>query len=50
HMALGNGYPETGSTNKSAIHWDMIKSMWQGKVYADGELVYEKGYFVNWNA
>jgi aminopeptidase len=24
HMALGAGYPETGSHNKSAIHWDMI--------------------------
>ena len=24
HMALGAGYPETGSKNKSAIHWDMI--------------------------
>ena len=21
HMALGAGYPETGSTNESAIHW-----------------------------
>ena len=24
HMAVGAGYPETGSMNKSAIHWDMI--------------------------
>jgi aminopeptidase len=24
HMALGAGYPETGSQNKSDIHWDMI--------------------------
>jgi aminopeptidase len=24
HMALGAGYPETGSKNESAIHWDMI--------------------------
>ncbi|MCL5429683.1 MAG: aminopeptidase [Chloroflexi bacterium] len=24
HMALGAGYPETGSKNNSAIHWDMI--------------------------
>ena len=24
HMALGAGYPETGSLNHSAIHWDMI--------------------------
>ncbi|RPJ05150.1 MAG: aminopeptidase, partial [Deltaproteobacteria bacterium] len=27
HMALGAGYPETGSKNKSAIHWDMICDM-----------------------
>ena len=24
HMALGAGYPETGSVNTSTIHWDMI--------------------------
>ena len=27
HMALGSGYPETGSKNKSMIHWDMICGM-----------------------
>ena len=45
HMAVGAGYPETGSTNRSAIHWDMIKDMKQGRVYADGKLVYEGGRF-----
>ena len=45
HMAVGAGYPETGSQNRSAIHWDMIKDMKQGRVYADGELVYENGKF-----
>lgn len=45
HMAVGAGYPETGSTNRSAIHWDMIKEMKQGRVYADGKLVYESGKF-----
>ncbi|MCL1886148.1 MAG: aminopeptidase, partial [Dehalococcoidia bacterium] len=24
HVALGAGYPETGSVNESAIHWDMV--------------------------
>ena len=24
HLALGRSYPETGGTNESAIHWDMI--------------------------
>ena len=46
HMAVGAGYPETGSRNRSAIHWDMIKDMKEGRVYADGKLVYEGGRFV----
>ncbi len=48
HMALGNGYPETGSRNRSAIHWDLIKDMRspEARVYADGELVYKAGRFL----
>ncbi len=46
HMALGAAYPETGGKNKSSIHWDMIKGMREHKVYADGDLVYEKGKFI----
>jgi len=46
HMALGAGYPITGSKNVSAIHWDMIKDMRRGKVYIDGDLVYENGKFL----
>jgi aminopeptidase len=45
HMAVGAGYPETGSKNRSAIHWDMIKDMKQGRVFADGKLAYEGGRF-----
>jgi aminopeptidase len=45
HLAIGAGYPETGSTNRSGIHWDMIKDMKQGRVYADGKMVYEGGKF-----
>ena len=30
HMALGAGYPETGSKNESAIHWDMICDLRDG--------------------
>ena len=38
HMALGAGYPETGSTNRSAIHWDMIADLRDGGVVkVDGE-------------
>ena len=46
HMAVGAGYPETGSRNRSAIHWDMIKDMKQGRVLADGRPAYENGRFI----
>jgi aminopeptidase len=46
HMAIGAGYPETGSHNRSAIHWDMIKNMKQGRVLADGKPAYENGRFI----
>ncbi len=46
HMALGAGYPETGSENRSAIHWDMICDMHQdSEILVDGELVYKDGTF-----
>ena len=45
HMAVGASYPEAGGKNKSGIHWDMIKKMEDGKVYADGKLVYSEGKF-----
>ncbi len=47
HMALGAGYPETGSKNKSAIHWDMICDMREdSEIVADGEPFYKNGQFV----
>ena len=47
HMALGNGYPETGSKNKSSIHWDMICDMrTDSEILVDGELFYKNGQFV----
>jgi aminopeptidase len=47
HMALGAGYPETGSRNKSAIHWDMICDLRkESEILADGELFYKNGKFV----
>ncbi|HEY43581.1 MAG TPA: aminopeptidase [Anaerolineae bacterium] len=46
HMAVGYGFPETGSVNKSAIHWDMICDMRDGgQIFVDGELFYESGEF-----
>lgn len=47
HMAVGAGYPETGSVNRSAIHWDMICDMREGgEIWVDGDLLYKNGEFV----
>ena len=47
HMAIGMGYPETGSKNRSAVHWDMICDMRNdSEIYVDGELLYKNGQFV----
>ncbi len=47
HMALGAGYPETGSLNKSDIHWDMICDLREDSaIRVDGEVVYKNGEFV----
>lgn len=44
HLALGRGYKETLSKNKSAIHWDMIKDLRSGgELWFDGKLVQENG-------
>ena len=46
-MALGAGYPETGSRNHSSIHWDMICDLRQGgEIIVDDELLYKNGEFV----
>jgi aminopeptidase len=47
HLALGKGYPETGNTNLSALHWDMIFDLSQGgSIYVEGELIQENGRFL----
>lgn len=47
HMALGAGYPETGSRNKSMIHWDMICDLRvDSQITVDGELFYQDGQFI----
>jgi len=47
HIAFGAGYPQTGSKNKSAIHWDMICDLRQdSEVLLDGELIYKDGSFL----
>jgi len=47
HMALGAGYPESGSKNESSVHWDMICDLRKGgEILVDGELLYKDGEFV----
>jgi aminopeptidase len=49
HMALGQGYPETGNHNISGIHWDMICDLRPGgEIYADGEMFFKDGKFTRW--
>jgi aminopeptidase len=38
HLALGRSYPESGGTNESAVHWDLICDLRNGgRITADGE-------------
>lgn len=47
HLALGAGYPDTGSENRSAIHWDMLCDMRRdSEIRVDGETIYRNGAFL----
>jgi aminopeptidase len=46
HIAVGAGYPETGSKNKSSIHWDMICDIREeSEIIMDGDVIYKNGSF-----
>ena len=48
HVALGGGFDEAGTENKSELHWDLICDLREeGEVYADGELVWKAGSFLS---
>ncbi len=48
HLALGSGYPTTGSINASALHWDMVCDLRQGgEIHVDGALFARDGQFVD---
>jgi aminopeptidase len=48
HLALGASYPESGGKVRSALHWDLVCDLRTGSgVYADDELVYRDGRFVD---
>jgi aminopeptidase len=47
HLALGESYPESGGTNRSAIHWDMVCDLRKGgRITVDGELLEQDGRLV----
>lgn len=47
HLAVGAGYPETGNTNESGLHWDMVCDLRPGgTIEADGEVFHRDGKFV----
>lgn len=49
HLALGAGYPDTGSRNQSAVHWDLICDLRQGgTVEVDGEVFLADGQYAVW--
>ena len=46
HMAVGASYPESGGTNESAVHTDLVCDLRQGgRIEVDGELLQEDGGF-----
>lgn len=47
HFALGAGFADLGGQNESALHWDLVCDLREdGEVYADGELVWRAGRFL----
>jgi len=47
HMAIGMSYPESGGTNESAVHWDMVVDLRQGgAIVVDGQELQRDGRFV----
>jgi aminopeptidase len=47
HLAVGASYPESGGTNESAVHTDLVCDLRRGgRLEVDGELVQEDGKFL----
>ena len=47
HLALGASFAQAGGRNSSGLHWDLICDLRaDGEVYADGELVWKAGVFL----
>ena len=47
HFAIGQAYEGSLGTNKSSIHWDMIKDLREdGEIYLDGVIVMKNGEWI----
>ena len=47
HLAVGEGFAESGGKNRSALHWDMVCDLKNGgEIEADGKIIYSNGKFV----
>jgi aminopeptidase len=47
HLAVGASYPESGGSNESAVHTDLVCDLRQGgRIDVDGEALQEDGRFV----
>ena len=47
HAAVGAGYPESGNTNQSGLHWDMVCDLRSGgTITVDGEVISRDGRFI----
>ncbi|MCC6322379.1 MAG: aminopeptidase [Phycisphaerales bacterium] len=55
HAAVGAGYPESGNSNESGLHWDMVCEMRPrggapgGTIAADGEVFHKDGKFLRFD-
>jgi len=46
HLAFGNAYKASGGVNRSAIHWDLVKTMKPGQIVVDGNILQKDGRFM----
>jgi aminopeptidase len=47
HLAIGASYPESGGTNDSAVHWDMVCDLREGgSITVDGQEFQKDGKFL----
>ncbi|HSM57458.1 MAG TPA: aminopeptidase [Candidatus Sulfomarinibacteraceae bacterium] len=48
HLALGQGFPDAGGRNRSAIHWDLVYDLRDGaELWVDGQLISVNGLLID---